>query len=66
MLKNLIVFTAIFLNFQLTNAQYSKLGKETKEKILNAKLVELDNIGHLPHIEDLDRFIQPFIKFLEE
>ncbi|MDH7913579.1 alpha/beta hydrolase [Winogradskyella sp. SYSU M77433] len=49
-----------------TMGLYSKLGKETKEKIPNAKLVELDNIGHLPHIEDFDRFIKPFIKFLEE
>jgi pimeloyl-ACP methyl ester carboxylesterase len=44
---------------------YLELGRQTKAKIKNSELVELDNIGHLPHIEDFDRFIQPLIKFLE-
>ncbi|MEO6283461.1 MAG: alpha/beta hydrolase [Dyadobacter sp.] len=44
---------------------YPELGKQTKAKIRNSELVELDNIGHLPHIEDFDRFIQPLMKFLE-
>jgi pimeloyl-ACP methyl ester carboxylesterase len=44
---------------------YPELGRQTKAKIKNSELVELDNIGHLPHIEDFDRFIQPLIKFLE-
>ncbi|WAC14370.1 alpha/beta fold hydrolase [Dyadobacter pollutisoli] len=44
---------------------YPELGRQTKAKIKNSELVELENIGHLPHIEDFDRFIQPLVKFLE-
>ncbi len=49
-----------------TMGLYSLLGKETQKKIPNSKLVELDNIGHLPHIEDFDRFIKPLVKFLKK
>lgn len=45
--------------------QYQLLGKETQKKIPNAQLVELDNVGHLPHIEVFDRFIIPLKKFLK-
>lgn len=44
---------------------YQNLGKETQQKIPNAQLVELKNVGHLPHIEAFDRFIQPLKKFLK-
>lgn len=44
---------------------YQNLGKETQQKIPNARLIELENIGHLPHIEAFDRFIQPLIEFLK-
>ncbi|MFC6999829.1 alpha/beta fold hydrolase [Rufibacter roseus] len=44
---------------------YPALGKETAKKIQNAKLVELDNVGHLPHIEAFDRFIKPLLQFLK-
>ena len=47
-----------------TLGNYPELGKITKSKIKDSQLVELDNIGHLPHIEDFDRFIQPLLKFL--
>ncbi|SKB83136.1 alpha/beta fold hydrolase [Dyadobacter psychrophilus] len=47
-----------------TLGNYPELGKITKSKIKNSQLVELDNIGHLPHIEDFDRFIRPLLKFL--
>lgn len=47
-----------------TMGLYDKLGKVAKERIPNAQLVELQDIGHLPHIEDFDRFIHPLIKFL--
>lgn len=46
--------------------QYQLLGKQTQKRIKGSQLVELDNIGHLPHIEAFDRFIQPVIKFLKE
>ncbi|WP_029905034.1 alpha/beta fold hydrolase [Prevotella sp. 10(H)] len=44
---------------------YQNLGKETRDKIPNSTLVELDNVGHLPHIEAFDRFINPLIDFLK-
>lgn len=44
--------------------QYQILGKEAQRKIPNSKLVELDHVGHMPHIETFDRFIKPLKKFL--
>ncbi|MCG2617215.1 alpha/beta hydrolase [Terrimonas sp. NA20] len=44
---------------------YPVLGKETAKKIPNSKLVEIDNIGHLPHIEAFDQFITPLVSFLK-
>lgn len=43
---------------------YQNLGKQTRDKIPNSVLIELDNVGHLPHIESFDRFIKPLIVFL--
>lgn len=48
---------------QPTMGQYQLLGKATQKKIPNAQLVELDNIGHLPHIEAFDDFIQAVLAF---
>ncbi|WP_187774879.1 alpha/beta fold hydrolase [Pedobacter sp. BS3] len=45
--------------------QYQTLGKKTQQKISGSQLVELDNVGHLPHIEAFDRFIQPMKQFLK-
>lgn len=44
---------------------YQNLGKETQKKIKNSKLVELDNVGHSPHIEVFDRFIKPLLEFIK-
>lgn len=49
-----------------TMGLYDKLGKETQQKIPNAKLVEIQNIGHLPHIESFNKFIKPLGDFLKE
>ena len=49
-----------------TMGLYGQLGKKTSERIPDAQLVELEDIGHLPHIEDFDRFIEALIGFLEE
>ena len=43
---------------------YQHLGKVTQKKIRGSRLVELDNVGHLPHIEAFDRFIKPLTDFL--
>lgn len=51
---------------QKTMGLYNELGKKTQQKIRNSKLVELDNVGHLPHIEAFERFIAPLVNFLNE
>lgn len=48
-----------------TMGLYDQLGKETRDKIPNATLVELEDLGHLPHIEDFERFITPLLNYLE-
>ncbi|HYX05955.1 MAG TPA: hypothetical protein VE912_04405, partial [Bacteroidales bacterium] len=49
-----------------TMGNYPELGKITHQKIKNSRLVELDDVGHLPHIEAFDRFIVPLVNFLKE
>ncbi|WP_339711730.1 alpha/beta hydrolase [uncultured Kriegella sp.] len=49
-----------------TMGLYDELGKRTQKEIPNAQLVELENVGHLPHIEKFDSFINPLIEFLKE
>ncbi|VUD62471.1 Non-heme bromoperoxidase BPO-A2 [Thalassocella blandensis] len=44
--------------------QYQKLGKLTAKSITNAKLYELEGLGHMPQIEDFDRFKPVFLKAL--
>jgi pimeloyl-ACP methyl ester carboxylesterase len=51
---------------QKTMGLYNELGKKTQQKIPNTQLVELDNVGHLPHIEAFDRFIEPLLNFLNK
>ena len=49
-----------------TMGDYKQLGKITQAKIPGSQLVEIDNIGHLPHIEAFDRFINPLLEFLKK
>ncbi|SKB39646.1 Pimeloyl-ACP methyl ester carboxylesterase [Parapedobacter luteus] len=49
---------------QETLGNYPLLGKKTAEAIPNARLVEIADIGHLPHIEAYARFIEPLKQFL--
>jgi pimeloyl-ACP methyl ester carboxylesterase len=44
---------------------YPALGRSAQRAIPGAELVELDGVGHLPHIEAFDRFLQPFRAFLD-
>ena len=46
--------------------QYGQLGRATQQKIAGAELVELNDLGHIPHIEAFDRFIEPLIRFLKK
>ena len=52
-------------NVRKTLGNYPELGKLTHEKIKGSKLVELDGVGHAPHIEAFNRFIQPLLEFLK-
>ena len=45
---------------------YQNLGKETQKKIKDSQVVELENVGHSPHIEVFDRFIAPLLKFMKK
>ena len=63
--------SAVGKNYALPEDQklmgnYPELGKRTHNLIKTSRLVELDNIGHLPHIEDFDRFIKPLMSFLNQ
>ncbi|WP_282133789.1 alpha/beta fold hydrolase [Cellulophaga baltica] len=49
-----------------TMGLYSELGKQTQKAIPNSTLVEIENVGHLPHIEKFDTFIKALINYLEE
>lgn len=49
-----------------TMGNYPKLGKQTADKIKNCQLVELEHVGHLPHIEAFGRFIMPLLEFLNK
>jgi pimeloyl-ACP methyl ester carboxylesterase len=48
-----------------TMGLYKELGEKTQKRIPDATLVELDDVGHLPHIEAFSQFIKPLIHFLE-
>ncbi|WP_372644576.1 alpha/beta fold hydrolase [Ancylomarina sp.] len=49
-----------------TMGLYSELGKKTQKEIPNSELVEIGNVGHLPHIEKFESFIKPLIRFLKK
>ncbi len=43
---------------------FPELGRKAAQAIPNAKLVPLDNAGHVPHIEVPDAFMQAVVNFL--
>jgi pimeloyl-ACP methyl ester carboxylesterase len=47
-----------------TLGQYPQLGKEAARDIPGAHLVELNNVGHIPHLEVPARFHQSLLNFL--
>ncbi|GAO29648.1 alpha/beta fold hydrolase [Geofilum rubicundum] len=49
-----------------TMGLYNELGRLTQKKIPNSQLVELADVGHLPHIEVFDKFIRSLLLFLKE
>ncbi|HET6226269.1 MAG TPA: alpha/beta hydrolase [Bacteroidia bacterium] len=44
---------------------YPALGKLTAKKISASQLVEIPNVGHLPHVEAYPKFITPLLLFLK-
>lgn len=51
---------------QESHGIYKNLGKATADKIPNAKLVEFDGVGHIPHIEVYNQFMVELLKALGE
>ncbi|UPT71552.1 MAG: alpha/beta hydrolase [Flavobacterium sp. JAD_PAG50586_2] len=51
---------------QFKMGRYDQLGKTTQKAIPNSQLIELENVGHLPHIEVFDRFIRPLLEFVSK
>ena len=47
-----------------TMGNYPVLGTAAQLKIKGSKLVKIDGIGHLPHIESFEKFMKPLIKFI--
>ncbi|MGU3373944.1 alpha/beta fold hydrolase [Chryseobacterium sp. M5A1_1a] len=45
--------------------QYQELGKKTQHEIAGSKLVELENVGHLPHIEVYSKFFEALYNFIK-
>ncbi len=52
------------IDYQL--GRYDKLGKHAAALIPDAQLFELDNLGHLPQVEDFERFKAVFKQALSE
>lgn len=48
------------------HGQYPQLGKQTAKAIPGAKLVELQGVGHIPHLEATQRFHEELLRFLRK
>ena len=46
--------------------QYPELGRKTAKQIQGAKLVEIGNVGHIPHLELKEKFHEALLNFLNE
>ncbi len=44
--------------------QYPTLGKKAHESIRNSELIEMEGVGHIPHVQDFERFQASLLKFL--
>jgi pimeloyl-ACP methyl ester carboxylesterase len=47
-----------------TMGDFTKLGQEVSHIIKNSRLVEIDNVGHVPHLEVHDVFMDKLVEFL--
>lgn len=50
---------------QSKSGQYPALGKKIKGEIPNSKLVELEAVGHIPHVQTLDKFMDAVLNFIK-
>lgn len=50
---------------QAKMGQYQELGKKTQREITGSQLVELENVGHLPHIEVYPQFFEALYSFIK-
>jgi pimeloyl-ACP methyl ester carboxylesterase len=48
-----------------TMGQYPQMGKDAAKDIPGSKLVELENCGHIPHLEMPERFNGELVEFLK-
>jgi pimeloyl-ACP methyl ester carboxylesterase len=48
----------------ITMGNFPQLGKQAAKDIPSSKLIELDGVGHIPHLEAPDRFHAPLLEFL--
>ncbi|TGE04118.1 alpha/beta fold hydrolase [Hymenobacter fodinae] len=48
-----------------TLGQYPELGRRTAAQIKGAKLVPLNGIGHIPHLEATPRFLEALVAFVK-
>jgi pimeloyl-ACP methyl ester carboxylesterase len=47
-----------------TMGRYPELGRQTRDAIPGAKLVEVDGVGHIPHLEAPEQFYRALLEFL--
>jgi pimeloyl-ACP methyl ester carboxylesterase len=48
------------------HGQYPELGRKLKQEIKNSTLVELDGVGHIPHIQVPEIFMEKLLAFIQE
>lgn len=46
--------------------RYDRLGKDAASRIPDAELIELDGVGHLPQIEEFERFKEALVQALDQ
>jgi len=46
--------------------QYPELGRKTAAAIPGAKIIEIPDVGHIPHLEATERFNRELINFIRE
>lgn len=45
--------------------QYPELGRRLNREISGSKLIEYENVGHIPHVQVFDRFMNAVLEFIK-